>query len=258
MRADGLLKNGCYGVQVPDEDLAILEATYGPEQGYSGLYKDDLTGQTLKDALVLQARAVELAYFNTKGVWKKVSRNVAKTTSGKSPISVGWVDTNKGDELNPNYRWRLLARQMKAHDHSGQSFFAPAPPLEAFRTVLSLAMTAIDGHQPDWDPESPDRTQISLIDVRRAYFNAVIDKRDKPTFVCLPHEDPDHVELCGQLLRHMYGTRGAADGWQEHHAGAARFPTREVVPELLPPPDSPLGGLRSRRRLHVQRGQATA
>ena len=32
MRTDGLLKNGCYGVQVADDDLAVLEATYGPEQ----------------------------------------------------------------------------------------------------------------------------------------------------------------------------------------------------------------------------------
>ena len=36
MRADGLLKNGCYGVQVADDDLAILEATYGLEQGTDG------------------------------------------------------------------------------------------------------------------------------------------------------------------------------------------------------------------------------
>ena len=122
-------------MQVADDDLAVLEATYGPEQGYSGKYKDDLTGQVLKDALVLQARAVELEYFNSKGVWKKVFRNLARTASGKSPISVRWVDTNKGDELNPNYRLRLVARQMKAHDHSGQSFFAPASRLEAFRTV---------------------------------------------------------------------------------------------------------------------------
>ena len=27
MRADGLMKNGCYGVQVADDDLAVLEAT---------------------------------------------------------------------------------------------------------------------------------------------------------------------------------------------------------------------------------------
>ena len=135
MGMDGLLRNGCYGVQVAEDDLAVLKATYGPEQGYSGKYKDDLTGQVLKDALVLQARAVELEYFSPKEVWKKVSRNVAKTTSGKSPISVRRADTNQGDELNPNYRSRLVARQMKAHDHLGQSFFAPAPPLQAFRTM---------------------------------------------------------------------------------------------------------------------------
>ena len=41
MKTDGLLKNGCYGVQVADDDLAVLKATYGPEQGYSGKYKDD-------------------------------------------------------------------------------------------------------------------------------------------------------------------------------------------------------------------------
>ena len=104
MRTDGLLKKLCFGVQVADDDLAVLRATYGPEQGYSGKYKDDLTGQVFKDALVLQARAVELENFKSKGVRQKMLRNVVKTTSCKSPISVSWVDTNKGDELNPNYR----------------------------------------------------------------------------------------------------------------------------------------------------------
>ena len=79
-------------------------------------------------------------------------------------------------------------------------------------------MTAIGSHQPDWDPGSPNRTHISLVDVRRAYFNAVIDKRDKPTLVDFLSEDPDHVEQCGQLLKHMYGTRGAADGGQEEYS----------------------------------------
>ena len=203
LKTDGLVKDGCYGIQVADDDLEVLKETYGPAQGYSGRYKDDLTGQVLKDSLVAKARAVELEYFNSKGVWRKVPRGSARAATGKSPITVRWVDTNKGDELNTNYRSRLVARQMKAHDHSGASFFAPAPPLEAFRTVLSLAMTAIGSHQPAWDPGSPNRTPISLVDVRRAYFNALIDKRDKPTFVDLPNEDADHVEQCGQLLRHM-------------------------------------------------------
>ena len=31
----------------------------------------------------------------------------------------------------------------------------------------------------------------------------------------LPPEDLGHGKMCGQLLRHMYGTRAAADRWQE-------------------------------------------
>ena len=101
---------------------------------------------------------------------------------------------------------------------SGETYFAPAPPLEALRTVLSLAMTRIGEHKPIWDPLHENRTQLSFIDVKRAYFNAKIGEDDEPTFVALPGEDPDHPTMCGQLLRHMYGTRGAADGWQEEYS----------------------------------------
>ena len=68
--------------------------------------------------------------------------------------------------------------------------------------------------QPDYSPESEKRMQVSMIDISRAYFNAETDQ-SKPTYVSLPPEDEDHEEKCGMLLRHMYGTRAAADGWQE-------------------------------------------
>ena len=129
-----------------------------------------------------------------------------------------WVDVNKGDEQNPNYRSRLVARQLKATDRSGQTYFAPAPPLEALRTVLSLAMTRIGKHVPNWDPSSPDRTQLSFVDVRRAYFNAKVDQDEEPVYVDLPPEDEDSGSMCARLLRHMYGTRRAADGWQEEYS----------------------------------------
>ena len=125
------------------------------------------------------------------------------------------MDVNKGDDLNPNYRSRLVARQLKAADTSGKSYFAPAPPLEALRTVISMAMTKTPTHRPDWDPGSRTRTQISVIDVKRAYFNAQIDPTEPETYVQLPREDPEHESMCGLLLRHMYGTRAAAHGWQE-------------------------------------------
>ena len=57
LKADDLLIDGCYGVQVPTDDAEVLRETYGPAQGYSGRFKDDLTGQVLKDKLVRAARA---------------------------------------------------------------------------------------------------------------------------------------------------------------------------------------------------------
>ncbi len=37
-------------------------------------------------------------------------------------------------------------------------------------------------------------------------------------YVCLPPEDGDSGTHCALLLRHMYGTRPAADGWQEEYS----------------------------------------
>ena len=92
--------------------------------------------------------------------------------------------------------------------------FAPAPPLEALRTVLSYAATDIEGEKPkSRDGKSPNRMQISLIDISWAYFNASCDP-EKPIFVALPTERPNYQSTCGSLLKHIHGTQVAADGWQ--------------------------------------------
>ena len=46
---------------VDDED-ELAQRTYGPEQGYSGRFRDATTGQVLKDALVIEARQKELEF----------------------------------------------------------------------------------------------------------------------------------------------------------------------------------------------------
>ena len=71
LRHDELLKNGCYGMQVPDDDAAVERSMMGLAQGFSGKFRDDLSGQVLKDSLVIEARAKELLYFHSKGVWIK-------------------------------------------------------------------------------------------------------------------------------------------------------------------------------------------
>jgi histone deacetylase 1/2 len=167
---------------------------------------------------VKAARTKELEFFKSKQVWVKKLKAEARTVTGRQPISVRWVDINKGDDDSPNYRSRLVARQMKALDSSDESFFAPTPPLEGLRTVLSMTTTTIPGvHRPCYDPKSERRVQLSFVDVKRAYFNAKVDPSE-PTYVDLPPEDADCQTMCAKLARHMYGTRGAADGWQQEYS----------------------------------------
>ena len=74
---------------------------------------------------------------------------------------------------------------MKCRDKSGESFLSPTPPLEALRTVLSLAATIVGSRRPCLDPKSSKRMQVSNIDIVRAYFDARIEE-NTPTYVELP------------------------------------------------------------------------
>ena len=91
LRSDELLKDGRCGVQAPDGKAEIRRNVLSPELGYSGKYRYHLTGQLLKEPLVKEARAAELLYFHSKGVWVKVPKSKAKAETGRHPISVRWV-----------------------------------------------------------------------------------------------------------------------------------------------------------------------
>ena len=230
LRVDGLYKDGFIGMledrgDKPDlipvyhltsQSGAILKVQINGEE----VFKDDLTGQLLPPDLVKAARKLELDYFNGKLVWEKRPLSEARRVTGKPPITVRWVDVNKGDNANPNVRSRLVARQIRQAGE--EAIFAPTPPLEALRSVLSIAMTDFpDQPKHVRDGNSERRTQVSAVDISRAYFNATTDD-DKPTYVNLPAEDPDHGQMCGLLRKHMYGTRAAADGWQQEYSGFLR------------------------------------
>ena len=153
-------------------------------------------------------------------MWEVVSTAECRRVTGKGPISVRWVCTNKGDMEHPNVRCRLVARQIR---HPGtDSVFAPTPPLEALRTVISCAVTQFEGEpKKTWLPTSPERMQLSFVDISRAYFNAHVDPSE-PTFVELPPEAGAAPGTCGRLLRHMYGTQKAAEGWQDEYSCTLR------------------------------------
>ena len=76
-------------------------------------FVDDLTGLPLNEELCRAARQKEIAYFQSKGVWELKSVNEARAKMGRSPISVRCVETDKGDDQNPNIRSRLAAREIR-------------------------------------------------------------------------------------------------------------------------------------------------
>ena len=68
------------------------------------------------------------------------------------------------------------------------------------------------------DPSSSaDPWCLTLADVSRAHFYATAVRE---VFIQLPPEDPRHGEhdICGRLLKTMYGTLDAADRWAEHYS----------------------------------------
>ena len=160
----------------------------------------------------------------------------ARRRTGNPPVTVRWVDVNKGDDRNPNVRSQLVTRQIR--QPGGEAIFAPTPPLGSLRTTLSLAATDVPGRgRQVRDPKSKQRTQFSAIDISRAYFNASMHDGSCPTYVCLPTEHPGQARgQCRLLLKHMYCTGAAADTWQREYSGCMEsigFTQREASPRIF-------------------------
>ena len=84
---------------------------------------------------------------------RKVSEALRR--QGKPPSTVRWVETNKGDDVNPKIRSRLVAREIRLKGE--EAIFSPTPPLESLRMVLSHTATKLPNEKKKkvWDAESP-------------------------------------------------------------------------------------------------------
>ena len=120
----------------------------------------------------MAARAEELAYFDSMGVYEYATLEECRKQTGKSPIGTRWIDVNKGDNNNPKYRSRLVAKEYKVDVRP--DLFAATPPTECLRLLLSKAA-------------EDKRQKVLYVDVSRAYFYA---KSVRPTYIKLPDEDP--------------------------------------------------------------------
>ncbi len=167
---------------------------------------DDVDGSSLDAEMVKIARQVEMKYIKTMGLYDVVDRDIAKLRTGKPPVAVRWIDTNKGDEANPAYRSRLVAKEIKVDDRP--ELFAATPPTESLRLLVSIAASMDSGKT---------KKKIMVNDVSRAYFHAAAQRE---VDVEIPKEDDrrQNGKKCGRLNLSMYGTRDAAQNWQQRYS----------------------------------------
>jgi len=155
---------------------------------------------------VVEARAKEVTYLRDKRVYDRVLRHHAVRNKWKI-IRTRWIDINKGDDENPNYRSRLVGKEF--NDGQMDGLFAGTPPLEALRFLVHEAATVRSG-------EEMGSKVIMINDVARAFFEAPAMRN-----ICIeiPKEDVSEADKrhdkVGHLRMSLYGTRDAAMNWQE-------------------------------------------
>ena len=75
------------------------------------------------------------------GVYSKVPRGEAKALGAKV-ISTKWVDTNKGSEGDPNYRSRLVGRELNLSDRPDLFAATPREPQVCGQPVCLVSAPA--------------------------------------------------------------------------------------------------------------------
>ena len=128
------------GLTVEEPDVLTTAAA-------GGVHKDvwdRISGQLMDGERVHKAREEEMVYMRMLKVFEYATLEEAREATGRAPISVDWVDVDKGRDRRPDVRSRLVVRDFKVRG-DGREFdvFAAMPPLEAKR--LLFRMVVVDG-----------------------------------------------------------------------------------------------------------------
>ena len=156
---------------------------------------DDVSGAELDPKEGRKAGQEEVEYIHKSRLYTKVPRSKAKSLGAKV-TTVRWIDINQGDTQSPNYRPRLVAREINTNKR--MDLFVATPPLEALKLVRSTLTSGNKGEK------------LMINYVSRAFFCAPARGQ---VFVELPEEDREEEDMVGELNYSMYGTRDTAQNW---------------------------------------------
>ena len=193
----------------------VCEEPVLDERDYDEFW-DSVKGGYLDTSRVHKARDDELAWVERSDLYDVEDRTVC-TTEGQTPIDLLWVDTNKGDDGSPEYRSRLVLRDIKARKKkvdrlAVKDLFSCMPPLEALRALLSLKMSMQVSNRGK-------ELKFAIFDISRAHFYG---KLERTVFVELPSEiKAKHPgrDVVGRLKKSWYGLQDASHIWQGDYSG---------------------------------------
>ena len=126
---------------------------------------DDVKGGMLNARDVKAARNEEVGYMKKRGIWVERPIEECWKKTGKAPVSVRWVDTDKGVDGQVDIRSRLVARDFKGKGGGKEkedSIYASTPPLEGLRMLCSKAASV---------GRNGNSRKMLFMDARKAHLN---------------------------------------------------------------------------------------
>ena len=181
---------------------------------------DDVNGGELKIEDVRKGRSEEIGCMKGRRIWSVKDTGECWERTGRKPVSVKWVDTDKGSAGKVEVRCRLVARDFKVKgEKDREDLFAATPPLEGKRWLFSRAVTRGRGVR-----------KILLIDARKAHLNP---KCTEDVYIELPPEAGEGAGRCGKLNYWLYGFRPAAQAWEDLYS--ERLESVGFVRGVFPP-----------------------
>ena len=151
-----------------EEDASEVDVGPGEMAVNGGWAWDDVKNQALDLKKVLEARREEIACMVKRGVWKEVDVKECWEKTSKAPITIKWVDTEKGGAGEVKIRRGLVARDFRlkgARDR--EDLFAATHPLELLRMLISKTCTAT---------KNGYKRKMLFVDVTKAHLNPLCDQ----------------------------------------------------------------------------------
>ena len=191
---------------LPKLDILPADADEKPPEVWEA--EDDVKGRPLDPREVKTALEKETEYLWDMEVYEYSTEAEALARTGRKPVGLQWIDTNKASAEAQRYRSRLVCTEVR--HKVVEPIFSGTPPLETLRVLLTVAC-----QEDVFRVEDPFLNTPADVSLAHFYADAVRD-----VHVRLPDEDHKAKQpgVCGKLRKTMCGSLGAAQRWREHYA----------------------------------------